>query len=139
MCGVGVGAAQQVEGVDAGAEVGAVDELDEVVDLVPMVGVGGPGEGLVGEADGRVGRGADLCGGAQVGDDVGEGGGGLGRGEVGGRDLDEVGVEGVGEANPEMEFVDALGVGGAGEEAFVVGKGLQADDVEVVVEAGEPT
>lgn len=127
--GVRVDARGDVEGVEADAEVGAVDALHDVIRLLPGVDVRAPGQVLVGELD-ALGR-AQVGDFAQVGGDEVE----VAAGDVGGQesrgDGDDVGAEDVGHLDPELHFLDALGVPFAVAQALVVHEGLQADDAEV--------
>lgn len=61
VCGIGVDAAGDVEGVETGAEVGSVDGLHDGVRGVPRVDVRAPAEGFVGEADGWALLEAHVC------------------------------------------------------------------------------
>lgn len=128
---VAVDAAGDVECVEAGAEVGPVDQRHNLPQLVPRVDVRAPAQVLVGEAH----RSALGCGGqvghlAQVRHDDFEVRGELLGGEEVGRDLDGVCAQGAGEAEPVLHLVDAGGVLLAVAEPLVVHKGLEDEDLE---------
>lgn len=126
---VRVDSGSDVESVEADAKVGSVDELDDLIGLLPGVDVRTPGQVLI--------RKLDAFGRAQVGDflqvgcDEFEVAAGDVRGKEGGWDGDDVGAEDVGHLDPDFHFFDALGVPFAVAQAFVVHKGLQTDDGEV--------
>lgn len=136
-CWVRVHPAREVECVEAEAEVGAVGARHRGPGLLPGGDVGAPCEGLVDEAERRALGGAEVCDALEVGDDdiqvagsAGCAGGWVRREEIGG-DLDEVGVEDVGDLEPfgELFGEEVLGLR-AVEETLEEEEGLQADDGE---------
>jgi hypothetical protein len=127
--GVGVDACGDVERVEADAEVRAIDALHDVVRLLPGVDVRAPGEVLVRKLN-TLWR-AQVGDFAQIGGDEVEVAAGDVGGQESGRDGDDIGAEDVRHLDPELHFLDALGVPFAVAEAFVVHEGLQADDGEV--------
>ena len=99
---IGPFATGDVEGVEAHAEVGAVDGGHDGPGGFPRVDVGAPAEILVGEFDGWVLLEAEIGDVAEVGNDGFAVGGDLVGGQEVGGDLDDVCSEGEGQAEPEV-------------------------------------